>query len=240
MKYHFWKGLKFDISNPDVYPPKPATLFFAEIARKTVKPGSSVLEMGGGSGAIAIAVARFVKKTTVVASDINPHATKVTQINAKINRAKVTAITSDFFKRMRTRKFDVIIVHPPAIPYPKGKTWGMSRGMTIATNGGPDGSALVVRSIIESVKHLKSNGTLLLGLPHWSNTGKAYQVLFEHFSNIKKLGQKEIRFFPVMEGKPSTTVLRHAKKLAGNGIIELWGKNNKLYSRVSVIEAKKF
>ena len=234
-----WRGLKFDISNPEVYPPKPATLLLAETALKVVKPRNNFLEVGTGSGAVAITVAKFVKNTKVTASDISEEAIKITKLNARLNKVKIKTIVGDLFKPFKKNGFDVIAIHPPAVPYPKHKTWGLTKGMTIATNGGHDGSKLIVQSISQAVKYLKPRGKLLLLLPHWSNTKKAYEALFENYSSVSKLSEKKVQFFPITEGKPTKELLSYIKILSKNGAIELSYKNKKLYSRVSVIQAIK-
>lgn len=234
-----WKKLKFDTSNPEVYPPKPATLLLAEAVTKIVKPNDKVLEVGTGSGAVAIAVAKFVQGTDVTASDINPEAINTVLINAKLNNIQLKTVTGDWYKPFKPNSFDVIVVHPPAVPYPKNKTWGLSKGMTVATNGGFDGSELVVRSITEAIKYLKPGGNLLLLLPHWSNTRKAYEALFKSYSSVSKVSEKIVEFFPAVEGNPTEELLDHVDTLANNGVIELWHKGGKMYSRVSVIQAMK-
>ncbi|MDD5357308.1 MAG: methyltransferase, partial [Candidatus Pacebacteria bacterium] len=215
-----WKGLKI-VSNKEVYPPKPASLFFAQAVIKIIKPRQEVLEVGTGSGVVAIAVGKFVKGSKVIASDINPEAISVAKQNAEINKVKVDFIRGDFLKPFKGKKFDAMLIHPPAIAYPKGETWGMSKGMTIATNGGPDGSKLVIKSIVESKKYLKPKGKLFLLLPHWSNTKLAYKALRSNYSSIKTLAKKRVEFFPLSEGKPNKKVLEHARNLAKRGIIEL-------------------
>ena len=176
-----WRGLKFNIDNPEVYPPKPATLLLAEAALKVAKPGGNFLEIGTGAGAVAIAVARFVRVARVTASDINVVAIKVASLNAKLNRVKIRTVVGDLFEPFARDRFDVIAIHPPAVPYPIDKSWGLTRGMTIATDGGYDGSNLMVLSLSQAVRHLKPGGRLLLLLPQWSNTRKAYDVLSNHY-----------------------------------------------------------
>src|SRR3989344_3104528 len=184
MKYLLWKGLKFDVSNPEVYPPKPATLLLAEAASKIVRPGDTFLEVGTGSGAVAIAVAKFVRNAKVTASDINATAIQVTRLNARLNNVKIQTSVGNLFQPFQTRSFDVIVVHPPAVPYPPHTTWGLTRGMTVATNGGPDGSRLVVQSIVQAVRYLKPGGKLLLLLPYWSDTHKAYKALLNNYASV--------------------------------------------------------
>ncbi len=234
-----WHHIKFDTSNPEVYPPKPATLLLAEVASKVVKPKDNFLEIGTGSGAVAIVVAKLVKGVKVTASDINKEAIKVTKHNAKLNKVKIKAVVGNLFKPFKKNSFDIIAVHPPAVPYPIGKTWGLTKGMTIATNGGRDGSKIVVQTIFQAVKYLKPKGKLLLLLPHWSNTKKAYEALFDNYSLVSRSSQKKVQFFPTTEGKPTKELIQHIKALSRNGIIELSYKNKKWYSRVSVIQAVK-
>ena len=111
--------------------------------------------------------------------------------------------------------------------------------MTIATNGGYDGSKLVVESISRAVKYLKPRGKLLLLLPHWSNSKKAYETLLKNYSTVRKISEKKVQFFPAIEGKPTKELIAHVRDLAKSGVIELSLQNKKLYSRVSVLEASK-
>lgn len=234
-----WRSLKFDTSSTEVYHPKPATLLLEEEASKIVKPKESFLEIGTGSGAVAITVAKFVKGAKVTASDISKEAIKVSEINAKLNNVKIETIVGDLFKPFKENSFDVIATHPPAVPYPSQKTWGLTKGMTIATNGGDDGSKLTVKSIYQAVKYLKPKGKLLLLLPHWSNTKKAYETLLENYSTVRKISEKKVQFFPMDDGKPTKELMAYVSNLVKNGVIELFLQNKKLYSRVSVIEATK-
>lgn len=234
-----WRGLSFDTSNAEVYQPKPATLFCAEHAIALVKPGERVLEVGTGSGAIAIAIAKFVARSRVTASDINPEAVAATLHNARLNKVKIKVVAGNLYRPFKPSSFDVIIVHPPAVPYPSGRTWGMTKGMSVATNGGPDGSIVVTRSISEAVTYLKPKGRLILLLPHWSNAKKAYEELLGSYSSMRKIAEKKVRFFPTTEGRPTKQLLMHVRKLANEGVIELWEENGLLYSKVSIIEAIK-
>ena len=129
-----WKGLDIIVKH-DIYPPKPASLLLADAAVKIIKPNEKVLDMCTGSGIVAIAVAKFVPNAEVFASDINPEALSVTKENTKLNKTKVNIVLSDLYKKFYDEEFDVITVHPPAVPYPKLKEWDMPKSMKIATNG---------------------------------------------------------------------------------------------------------
>ena len=234
-----WKGLTFDTGDSEVYPPKPASLLLAEIAIKVVRPGSKVLDACTGCGVVAIAIAKFVPQTDVFASDLNPDTIVATKRNAKQNRVAITTVVADLYQSFPDNEFDVITVHPPAVPYPSQKDWGMTGGMKIATNGGDDGSVLVSRSIVEAKRCLKKNGKLLLLLPHWSNVKKAQPLLRENYADVVELGNRRVDFFPVTEGKPADDVVQYARQLAEQGVIELEFENGRPTSTVSVIQAVK-
>ena len=67
-KLFYWNELKFDVSNQNVYPPKPASLLLADAAIKIIKPEEKVLDMCTGCGIVAIAIAKFVRNAKVFAS----------------------------------------------------------------------------------------------------------------------------------------------------------------------------
>lgn len=238
-KFFNWRNLKFNISDQNVYPPKPASLLLADACIKIIKPEEKILDMCTGCGIVAIATAKFVPNTKIFASDINPKAIYLTKLNAKRNNVKLNASVGNLCKIFPDNNFDVITVHPPAVPYLPKMSWGMSNGMGIATNGGPDGSRLVVISIYEAKRCLKKNGKLLLLLPHWSNFKKSYKFLQKNYSAVSEIARKKVLFFPSIEGKPNKNVLQHFYKLAKRKIIEIDFKNSLPYSNVSVIEAIK-
>lgn len=75
----------------------------------------SILDLGTGTGCIALSLAHFFKKSSVYAVDKNPFALEVTQRNAEKNKlVNVVAIQSDMFKTLdKTIKFDLIVSNPP-------------------------------------------------------------------------------------------------------------------------------
>jgi methylase of polypeptide subunit release factors len=231
-----WNGLEFETEDADVYSPKPASLFFAEAATKLVHQGQHLLDMCTGSGVVGIAVGKFVPDSSVVLSDINDAALSAAKRNAARNGVAVQLIPSNFYDQFADDEFDAITVHPPAVPYPEGGDWGLSPGMKVATHGGADGSALVVRSIAEAHRCLKNGGRLLLLLPHWSNVRRAWDELRKHYIDLREISKKQVGFFPVQEGKPDQELIQHVRKLAGDGVIEMTFQSEIPLSWVSVVE----
>ena len=81
-------------------------LFEAIMALK----GKDVLELGTGTGYVAIASSKEGKK--VIATDINPLAIEACKINAKLNNINLKVIQSDLFTNV-SGKFDIIAFNPP-------------------------------------------------------------------------------------------------------------------------------
>ena len=76
-----------------------------------------ILDIGTGSGCIALAFAQAFAQASVVASDINPQALELAQHNAKQNNiSNITCVHSDLFEKLRqSEKFDLIVSNPPYI-----------------------------------------------------------------------------------------------------------------------------
>jgi release factor glutamine methyltransferase len=232
-----WRELSFDASDRQVYAPRPASLLLAAQAIERVQPGERFLDACTGSGVVGIAVARYVQGSHVSVADVNPAALAAARANAATNGVGIAVLASDLYSAFPQDWFDVISVHPPAVPYPPGASWGLSEGMTLATHGGRDGSELVVRSIVEARPHLKPGGRLLLLLPHWSNVPLARQTLKEHYTQLRELARLDVEFFPARDGSVDERLLEHVRRLADDGTIEMTFETDIPRSVVSVVEA---
>jgi HemK-related putative methylase len=76
-----------------------------------VPPGSTVLDLGSGSGACGIAAAK--RGCQVTAVDINPSAVRCTRINALLNNVEVDVRQGDLFGPVHDDRFDVVLFNPP-------------------------------------------------------------------------------------------------------------------------------
>jgi release factor glutamine methyltransferase len=130
-----------------VYCPRGDSLLLAGVLEK-MKPKGIILDMGCGSGFLAILIAKSAEVTAV---DINPSAVRTTLQNAVMNNVKLKALQSDLFKKVKGR-FDFIVFNPPYLPAEEDKTY----------SGGKTGRAVIIKFIKHAGKYLKKNGRILL------------------------------------------------------------------------------
>jgi release factor glutamine methyltransferase len=109
-------GLDFDVSDA-VLIPRPDTELIVELALERLAEGAPrLLDMGTGSGAIAVAVAHTRPDATVTALDVSDAALAVARRNASANGAAVRFLASDWFAALDgAERFEVIASNPPYI-----------------------------------------------------------------------------------------------------------------------------
>jgi release factor glutamine methyltransferase len=107
-------GLDFRVT-PDVLIPRPDTELLVELSMERLPQGGRLLDMGTGSGAIAVAIAHTRPDAKVTALDASADALEVARGNAAANHAKVEFLLSDWYQALGTASFDVIASNPPYI-----------------------------------------------------------------------------------------------------------------------------
>lgn len=109
-------GLDFQVG-PAVLIPRPDTELIVELSLERLPQNAPrLLDMGTGSGAIAVAVAHTRPDADVTALDVSPDALAVAQANAAANGARVRFLESSWFDALAAGEtFDVIASNPPYI-----------------------------------------------------------------------------------------------------------------------------
>ena len=142
-------GLSFQVT-PAVLIPRPETELLVELALRELKsaPSASILDVGTGSGCIAVAVAANAPMTEVTATDVSSDAIAVAARNASVHAPRVRFVRSNLASAIR--RADVILANLPYIPsdgiaglQPEVSNWEPR----LALDGGPDGLT-VVRELI--------------------------------------------------------------------------------------------
>lgn len=125
-----------------------------------------VLDIGTGSGCIAIATALALPDARVDAADISSDALEVTSINiARHNvQERVRPIRSDVFDGLKDELYDVIVSNPPYVGDEELASLPdeYTREPRLGLHGGADGLDIVHRILKQSVEHLSDRGVLIV------------------------------------------------------------------------------
>ncbi|WP_308251108.1 HemK2/MTQ2 family protein methyltransferase [Streptomyces anulatus] len=144
---------------PGVYRPQTDTLLLAlAMRREGIGPGTDLLDLCTGSGALALHAARLGARVTAV--DISRRAVASARLNTALARLPVTVRRGDLLRALPGRTFDAVVSNPPYVPAPgpsvprygPGRSW----------DAGPDGREILDRICEDAFAALRPGGLLLL------------------------------------------------------------------------------
>jgi release factor glutamine methyltransferase len=158
-------GREFRVT-PDVLIPRPETEHVVEAALRYGEDARRILDIGTGSGAIAVTLALETGIETW-ATDISPAAAAVAAANAARLEAPVRFVVCDLAAALRAGSFDLIVSNPPYVPLADRE--GLQREVRdyephVALFGGPSGFDIYERIAAEAPVLLRPGGWLILEL----------------------------------------------------------------------------
>lgn len=128
----------------------------AALEQEDIGPETAVLDIGTGSGALAVRAAQLGGRVTAV--DIAPQAVATARLNAMLHRRRITVRRSDLLSAVSTRRYDLVLCNPPYVPAPDAAPRGASRSW----NAGSDGRAVIDRLCSGAPSVLRRGGVLLM------------------------------------------------------------------------------
>ncbi len=180
------------ITTPSVLIPRPETELLVEAALEHIKPNQAlnVLDLGTGSGAIALAIAQERALSTVIAIDISAAAMKIANINKRRHQLKnVFFNRSKWASSIKNDSIDIIVSNPPYIETgdPHLDQGDLRFEPKIALISGKNGFA-DIDAIIEDSKRVLHKGGWLLLEHGWKQGQQSQQKLHQAgYQNIRLL-----------------------------------------------------
>ncbi len=158
-------GLEFRVT-PSVLIPRPETEHLVHAAVERIRPGERALDVGTGSGAVAVAVAKNVAGVKMSASDISAAALRVARENARRLGADVRFFLADLDRAVLPQAVDAVLCNPPYVPLRDigGIQRELRREPSLALFGGEDGLAVYRRLAPGAARIVKPGGWLIMEL----------------------------------------------------------------------------
>jgi release factor glutamine methyltransferase len=196
----FWSR-DFDVS-PDVLIPRPDTELLIELSLALIPKNQPyrIIDLGTGSGIIAITLAAECPQAHISVTDISEAALKIAKANATLHKIEhIRFYQSNWFENVPAGKFDLIVSNPPYIAendehLQNGDLRFEPKTALIATQQG----LADIRIIAEAARDRLENGGFLL-VEHGYNQEKEVQTLF------KVLNYHNVRTHTDLSGQPRVT-----------------------------------
>jgi release factor glutamine methyltransferase len=172
-------GMTFAV-NPAVLIPRPETELLVELAlaRLPSQAASAVLDLGTGSGCIAVTIATLRPRARVVATDVSQAALEVAAVNVTRHEARNVELRSgQGYAAVGAERFDLIVSNPPYVADgdPHLRRGDLRFEPRLALAAGPDGLAVLRAVVQDAPSHLNRDGWILL--EHGFGQGQAVQRL---------------------------------------------------------------
>lgn len=189
LSYAYFRDLKLKVG-PGVLIPRPETEKMIEIAKEFIFPDTKVIDVGTGSGAIALSIAKEFPQTHVIGIDISSKALNYAERNKKLNEISNAEFRiNDLCSGFEPTSVDIILANLPYIPYPNYLNLDKdvkNYEPELALTSGNTGLELIEKLVSQSVLVLKPSGIIILEIDK-DQGNKVSSLFFREnvFSDIK-------------------------------------------------------
>ena len=181
-------GIELEISE-SVLVPRPETELLVEMVLNIAPKNATLLDLGTGSGAIALAIAKERPDIKVSASDLSASALEIARKNARSLNLNLTFFHSNWYQSLPHSKWDFLVSNPPYISENDPHLDALKKEPIEALVSGTDGLEAIRQIVNGSSDFLTPQGHLLI--EHGFNQSEAVSRIFvaNSFKNI--LSQKD-------------------------------------------------
>jgi release factor glutamine methyltransferase len=185
---------------PDVLIPRPETEHVVEAALQVANGARSILDIGTGSGALAVTL-QLETGANVWATDLSPSAALVAQGNAQTLGSPIHLLVCDLMSAVAPASMDLLVSNPPYVPVSQRES--LQREVRdfephVALFGGATGFELYERIVEDAPRVLRDGGWLVMELG-FGCAGRVQEML---------RGWQELRIIPDLAGIPRVIAAR--------------------------------
>ncbi len=187
----FW-SLPFRVTG-DVLTPRPETETLVEAVLSKVADVESavrILDVGTGSGAIALALASELPNAEITATDLSTPALQIATENADHlhTRERIRFLAGDLFEPVASERFDLVVSNPPYVARDDAASLPpeLAHEPEMALFAGADGLEVIRRLVAEAGDHLSPRGWLLFELSPEQFETVEMELVTAGFSEIER------------------------------------------------------
>lgn len=217
-------------TSPEVFYPTSTSTLLLSAVRKSVNPGlslinaraASVLDLGCGSGIVAVVLAKLVlPQAAIYASDISAAAVKLAQRNAEENQVTIDCRSGSLFEPWTGMKFDLIVddVAGMSEPVARHSHWYPPH---IHSDAGEDGARWIVSILSQAPEFLTPQGQIFFPVLTLSNEAKILDTARKHFAKVELLAEQ---WYPL--GSDLLPHLALIEDLMTRGLVEIKKKGSR-------------
>ena len=176
------------ITSPNVFTPNATTNLLIDAVKDVISEGSSVLDLGCGTGAVGIALhLQGLVLEPLCASDLSKQSVLCSRDNFERYNCVAEVHEGSLFEPWMDRKFDVIVDDISGIAQKVAEISPWFQGIPCDT--GNDGVDLVVDIISNASKYMEDGGHFFFPVLSLSNVDRILQAANENFENVERVGK---------------------------------------------------